>query len=40
MERFVSAADRSLYGFYDDDGHEHFSIFVIAGAETINEADE
>jgi hypothetical protein len=31
---------KKLFGFYDDDGHEHFSVFVIAGAETINEDHE
>lgn len=31
---------KKLFGFYDDDGHEHFSVFVVAGAETINEDDE
>lgn len=31
---------KKFYGFYDDDGHEYFSVFVIAGAETINEDDE
>jgi len=31
---------KKLCGFYDDDGHEHFSVFVIAGAESINEDDE
>lgn len=28
---------KKLFGFYDYDTHEHFSVFVIAGAETINE---
>lgn len=28
---------KKLFGFYDDDAHEHFSVFVVAGAETINE---
>lgn len=28
---------KKLFGFYDDDTHEHFSVFVVAGAETINE---
>jgi hypothetical protein len=28
---------KKLFGFYDDDGNEHFSVFVIAGNETINE---
>lgn len=31
---------KKIHGFYDDDEHEHFSIFVIAGAETINEDKE
>ncbi|MES0094445.1 ThiF family adenylyltransferase [Mesorhizobium sp. M0030] len=31
---------KKLFGFYDDDTHEHFSIFVLAGAETINEDSE
>lgn len=31
---------KKIFGFYDDDGHEHFSVFVIADAETINEDDE
>jgi molybdopterin/thiamine biosynthesis adenylyltransferase len=28
---------KKLFGFYVDDGNEHFSVFVIAGNETINE---
>lgn len=28
---------KKLYGFYDDDAHEHNSIFVVADAETVNE---
>ncbi|MGA0602970.1 ThiF family adenylyltransferase [Caulobacter sp. KR2-114] len=28
---------KKLFGFYDDDSHEHFTIFVVAAAETINE---
>jgi molybdopterin/thiamine biosynthesis adenylyltransferase len=28
---------KKLFGFYDDDGHEHFSVFVVSGSETINE---
>lgn len=28
---------KKLLGFYDDDGHEHFTVFVVAGAEMINE---
>jgi hypothetical protein len=31
---------KKLFGFYADDGNEHFSVFVIAGNETINEDDE
>lgn len=31
---------KKLFGFYAEDGNEHFSIFVIAGAETINEDTE
>ncbi len=31
---------KKLSGFYADDGNEHFSVFVIAGNETINEDDE
>lgn len=31
---------KKLFGFYDDDTHEHFSVFVVAGAETINEDAE
>lgn len=28
---------KKLYGFYDDDAHEHNSVFVVADAETVNE---
>jgi hypothetical protein len=28
---------KKLFGFYADDASEHFSVFVIAGNETINE---
>ena len=28
---------KKLFGFYADDGNEHFSVFVIAGNEIINE---
>lgn len=31
---------KKLFGFYADDGNEHFSIFVISGSETINEDAE
>ena len=31
---------KKLFGFYADDGNEHFSVFVIAGNETINEDNE
>lgn len=31
---------KKLFGFYDDDTHEHYSVFVVAGSETINEDDE
>lgn len=31
---------KKLFSFYAEDGNEHFSIFVIAGAETINEDTE
>jgi molybdopterin/thiamine biosynthesis adenylyltransferase len=31
---------KKLFGFYSDDVNEHFSVFVIAGNETINEDDE
>jgi hypothetical protein len=31
---------KKLFGFYVDDGNEHFSVFVIAGNETINEDSE
>lgn len=31
---------KKLFGFYDDDKEEHFSVFVIAGNETINEDDD
>jgi hypothetical protein len=31
---------KKLFGFYADDGKEHFSVFVIAGNETINEDNE
>ncbi|HYC97069.1 ThiF family adenylyltransferase [Brevundimonas sp.] len=28
---------KKLFGFYDDDGHEHSSVFVLSASETINE---
>jgi hypothetical protein len=31
---------KKLFGFYDDDKEEFFSVFVIAGNETINEDDD
>jgi hypothetical protein len=31
---------KKLFGFYDDDGNEHFSVFVISGAEMINDDSE
>lgn len=31
---------KKLFGFYDDDNHEHFSVFVVAASETINEDGE
>lgn len=31
---------KKLFGFYADDANEHFSVFVIAGNETINEDNE
>jgi molybdopterin/thiamine biosynthesis adenylyltransferase len=31
---------KKLFGFYDDDGKENFSVFVIAGNEIINEDGE
>ena len=31
---------KKLFGFYDDDNHEHFSVFVVAASKTINEDDE
>ena len=31
---------KKLFGFYADDCNEHFSVFVIAGNETINEDEE
>jgi hypothetical protein len=31
---------KKLFGFYADDGNEHFCVFVIAGNETINEDSE
>jgi len=31
---------KKLFGFYGDDTHEHFTVFVLAGAETINEDRE
>ena len=31
---------KKLYDVIDDDGHEFFSVFVIAGNEMINEDDE
>lgn len=31
---------KKLFGFYADDGNEHFSVFVIAGNEIINEDSE
>lgn len=31
---------KKLFGFYADDGNEHFNVFVIAGNEMINEDDK
>lgn len=31
---------KKLFGFYADDGNEHFSVFVIAGNDIINEDAE
>jgi hypothetical protein len=31
---------KKLFGFYADDTNEHFSVFVLAGNETINEDNE
>ena len=31
---------KKLYGLYDDDAHEHNSVFVVADAETVNEDTE
>lgn len=31
---------KKLFGFYDDDGREHFSVFTISDSETINEDAE
>ena len=31
---------KKLFGFYADEGNEHFSVFVIAGNETVNEDNE
>lgn len=28
---------KKLFGFYDDDGHEHFSVFVLSASDIINE---
>jgi hypothetical protein len=34
---FAALTWKKLFGFHDGDGHEHFSIFVLAGAEKIDE---
>jgi hypothetical protein len=31
---------KKLFGFYSDDEREHFSVFVIAGNDIINEDRE